>query len=186
MRRLTIAAALAVLTPLTLSGLQDPAEMSGPGPEHERFEQLAGSWNVRMATGDGGEGAQWAEGTAENVVVVDGLFLRTAVSVPNGVVPRAEYTLAFDRRHGRYDVVLMDNSGTYFVTARGMPSDDGDTLTLYGDDDDPFMASLGFEKAFVIEYRFLSSDEFTLQTRFVDTRTEARTEQPFVTLHFTR
>ncbi len=48
------------------------------------------------------------------------------------------------------------------------------------------MTSMGFEKAFAFVWHLGSMDRFTIQTRWIDTRTQAREEHVFLTLEFTR
>ena len=48
------------------------------------------------------------------------------------------------------------------------------------------MASMGLEKEFAFVVDLKSGDRFSIETRFIDTRTPAREEHPFMTLEFTR
>jgi len=41
---------------------------------------------------------------------------------------------------------------------------------------------MGFEKEFVIEFRFQSANRLYIAIRYIDTRAPARTELPFLTL----
>jgi hypothetical protein len=51
---------------------------------------------------------------------------------------------------------------------------------MYGQDDEPVMTAMGFEKEFVIVLRWYSDNRIGIETLFIDTRTPARTEMPFI------
>ncbi len=153
-----------------------------PGPEHQVIASLAGRWDVR-AVGAGGE-PTGATGKAHAALRLGGRFLDVQLGLDGGIIREAVYTFGFDRRHGVYTVVAMDDTGTYAVSGRGVRI--GDRISMYGTDDDPVMASLGFEKAFAIVLHLRSADQIAIETRLVDTRTEARTEQSFVTFELRR
>jgi tetratricopeptide (TPR) repeat protein len=125
-------------------------------------------------------------GSAEVRWRVQGRFLEIEVALDSGPFSRALYTLGFDTRHQEYQVLLMDDSGTYFVTARGAAPEEGSPVVMYGKDEDPVMTALGFEKEFALVVDFLSEDRFAIETRFIDTRTAARNELPFLYLSFQR
>ncbi|KPJ74907.1 MAG: hypothetical protein AMS19_14675 [Gemmatimonas sp. SG8_23] len=57
---------------------------------------------------------------------------------------------------------------------------------LEGTDDDQYMRSLGFTKEFVIELHVPADDRVAIETRFIDTRTDARTEMPFLRFDLVR
>ena len=150
-------------------------------PEHETLLSLAGDWEVLV-----GEPSEITPvGTAEARARLGGRFLEVELTSEAGPVTHAIYTLAFDDRHGEFAVILMDSSGNYFVTARGTADESGKRIAMYGKDDDPAMAQMGFEKEFVIVLH-LRDDGFALETVFIDTRTAARNELPFIKFEFRR
>ena len=146
-------------------------EQARPGPEHERLGALAGEWEVIMHELQHGQEVL-GEGVASTIL--DGRFLVLDFSLAEGYA-EFRYTLGFDRRHDEYSLVVMDTTGTYFVTGRG-PEADGRIL-MRGTDDDPMMASLGYEKKFAFELAIEDEDAFSITTHFVDTRTD---EEPLI------
>ena len=140
-----------------------------PGPEHERLAGLVGAWDVRV---DGGPA-----GLAVGRPLLDGRFVEVEVRADRGPVRRALYTFGFDDRHGEFTVLAMDEAGTYWVTARGVR--EGSRVAMRGSDDDPDMAAMGLEKAFVIELGLPEDGVASIDTRLVDTRTDERPEQPW-------
>ena len=57
---------------------------------------------------------------------------------------------------------------------------------MYGQDNDPVMRSMGLEKEFVIQLTVTSPDRITIAIRFIDNRTEARREIPFLEFELRR
>ena len=96
----------------------------------------------------------------------------------DGPIRHAVYTFGFDRRHGIYTVIAMDETGTYWVTAKG--AFDGGSIVMYGTDEDPVMRSMGLDNEFVILLHSRTSDRFEIETRFIDTRTPERREMSFL------
>lgn len=145
---------------------------TGPtlGPEHERLQGLAGEWTVVVD----GEAAGRATGRTR----LQGQFVELRIDAEAGPVRSALYTFGFDDRHGRWTVIAMDETGTYWVTAAGVARE-GDPITMYGTDDDPVLAEMGIEKEFVIELTFTGADSARIETRLIDNRTEERRELPF-------
>ena len=101
-----------------------------------------------------------------------------------GPIRHTVYTLGFDRRHGEYTIVAMDDSGTYWVTARG--TRDGSVIAMYGEDEDPVMRSMGLDKEFMFVVRLVSAHAVAIDIRFLDTRTPEKTEMPFMTFDLVR
>ncbi len=150
-------------------------------PEHARLVALAGGWEVYIGSPSETEPV----GTATARTKLGDRFLEIEVTAASAPVEHAIYTLAFDERHDEYAVILMDNYGTYFVTARGKADDDGDRVAMYGKDDDPAMTAMGLEKEFAVVLYF-RDDGFALETRFIDTRTPERNEMSFLKFEFRR
>jgi hypothetical protein len=160
------ASAALALTALSTAPGALAAQLSEP---HLRLQELVGEWRVRV----GDEIA----GTATGRTRLVGQFVEVHIRAEAGPVRNAIYTFGWDDRHERYIVSAMDETGTYWVDARGVA--EGDRIPMYGTDDDPVMAEMGLEKAFVIELALATPDSARIETRLIDTRTEARTELPF-------
>jgi hypothetical protein len=148
---------------------EELAELSRPGPEHERLQALEGGWEVHA---DGR-----VVGYAEGRLRLGDRFLELEIHSQAGPVLHAIYTFGFDRRHGEYTVSAMDETGTYAVHARGWA--EGDRVVMRGTDDDPVMTAMGLEKAFAIVLTTPEPSMAVVETRLVDTRTEERREMPF-------
>lgn len=146
------------------------------GGDHDFLHGLLGEWTVVVA----GEEV----GTAVGRTRLNGQFVEVAIEAEAGPIQSALYTFGFDDRHGRFTVIAMDNTGTYWVTARGMR--DGEVVPMVGEDDDPVMTEMGLDKEFVIELEIAGPDAARIETRFIDTRTPARTELPFLAFELRR
>ena len=172
MTRRRVVALAPLLLMIALPGAarsQEPAPPT-PGPAHDALHQLQGGWEVQVGDDVGG--------TATGHPRLDGRFLEVELTLNEGPIRHALYTFGFDRRHDEYTVVAMDDTGTYFVTAKG--AREGDRVVMYGQDDEPVMTAMGFEKEFVIVLRWYSDNRIGIETLFIDTRTPARTEMPFI------
>lgn len=189
----TTALVLGLLLGLTLAaraasapaGPQDPAtleqllEQSRPGPEHARLERLAGDWKVARIPA--GSERPSETGSARARSLIGGRFLDVEVTLGEAEL---RYTLGFDRRHGEYSLILIDDAGTYAVSARG-PEVDG-RIRMTGVDDDPYMAGLGLEKKFAFDLELSDAQRFALVLHFVDTRPDPEVVHPAYTVRFTR
>ncbi len=159
-------------------------EQSRPGPVHERLGRLAGDWEVIRRYAAQGANETIVEGRASTIL--DGRFLVVDFSLESAQGSESfRYTLGFDRRHDEYSIVVMDTTGTYFVTARGAESDG--VIRMMGVDDDPHMARLGWgTKKFAFELALEDDDRFVITTIFVDTRTPEEKLMPSLELEFLR
>lgn len=157
---------------------QELSDVSAPGAEHAELGRLVGDWAVSVAERPG------PIGTAAVRMRLEGRFLEIEAHLDAGPVSHVIYTVGFDRRHDAYTVTVMDDTGTYPVHARG--TRDGGIIKMYGVDDDPGMARMGLTKEFVIVLEMTDVDHLAVETRFIDTRTEARTEMSFLRYALTR
>ena len=78
----------------------------------------------------------------------------------------------------------MDSTGTYPVSARGKPTDNG--IRMFGTDDDPHMKKLGYVKRFAFDLNIKGDDEFSITTIYIDTRTKDEKLRPAFRYVFTR
>ena len=145
-------------------------EQAMPGPEHETLAKLIGAWNAQMHAP--GQPEAIASGSARGETIMEGRFVDLTLEFGAGAAAsKLRYTLGFDRRHDEYTLSLIDMAGTYAVHARGV--EQGGVIRLHGTDDDPYMKSLGLEKAFVFDLS-ISDDRSEIVLYFVDTRIEER------------
>ncbi len=162
------------------------AEAAMPGAMHQRLGRLEGEWQVHVGHGVSEADDSSPAGSAVARMRLGGRFLEVDIEAERGPVRHALYTFGFDTRHDRFAVIAMDETGTYFVTAQGHEDPTGNRIAMYGTDDEPVMQALGLKKEFVIVLHLLSDDHFVIETRLVDTRTEARNELPFMAFSMRR
>ena len=169
-------------------GAQQFEDLSGPAAPHEAFSALAGEWRAEvMLHGGGPEPVLAATGLAQARLRLGGRYLEVEISLePGAPAQRVVYLIGFDRRNDRYQVVNLDDSATYLVMAEGAREEPGGWIAATGEDDDPNMAAMGFEKVFVFALDLDPEGGWAVQTRFVDTRTPERVEQPFMTMRMVR
>lgn len=163
-------------------------DVTSLAPEQEAFASLEGPWSVHVLLHGGGrDPVLAASGRAEVRTRLGGRFLEAAVEVePGAPALRMLYLVAYDRRNERYQVVALDDTASYLVLAQGARRELGGWVATEGWDDDPAMAAMGLEKAFVFALDLDPADGWAIQTRFVDTRTPERLEQDFMTVRFFR
>jgi hypothetical protein len=143
-------------------------ELAEPGPEHARFADMVGSWDMAMTMWPqpGADPIEVA-GTAESELRLGGRYLFTSTTIPTGFFAGESLSiLGFDRRSEQYTLIGLDTVGTYWVTAQGPMGDDGRAV-LSGEDFDPvfdgtqlydFVLSWPDDDTFVSELIF--KDEF--------------------------
>lgn len=180
-----VAAVLALAGPATAQPARD---LSGLAPEHEAFAALEGRWSAHVLLHGGGEEPVLAAtGLADVRTRLGGRFLEVALRFEPGAPAREViYLIGFDRRNERYQIVNLDDSATYLVMAQGARVEVGGWIATEGWDDDPDMAAMGLEKAFVFALDLDPDGGWAVQTRFVDTRTPERLEQDFMTVRLFR
>jgi hypothetical protein len=161
-------------------------QQASPGPEHEQLAARTGDWKLTIRMFAGAQPTEMT-GTATNEMLVGGRFHQSTYKAAGaGFETEGVLTTGFDRRHGEYTMILMDNFGTYFVTARGKPPAEGEELKLVGKDDDPQMTALGLTKEFAFVLREIDDNHYTVEVRFIDTRTAARKEIKFMEYEYER
>jgi hypothetical protein len=167
-------------------GVSPAAQDAGtgaPGPEHQFLNSLQGRWQVSMVPVGATEPGE-PVGSADARSRLGGRFVEFELDLEAGPIRHALYTFGFDRRHDVFTVIAMDNTGPYFVTGRGKR--EGSRIAMYGTDEDPVMREMGFDKEFVIALDARSVDHIRIEILFIDTRTPARTELPFMAFDLRR
>ncbi len=193
MYRLMLLTSLAI-QPVTLLAQDEPTKgkqreefarlrmLSQPGDEHVQLKGLVGSWKVSMKADGKDTGFN---GTAKAETILGDRFLVIDGQGKTGNRESAfRYTLGFDRRHDEYVIILMDSTGTYHVSARGKPTENG--IRMFGTDDDPHMKKMGFVKKFAFDLDIKAPDEFSITTIFIDTRTKEEKLRPAFQYVFSR
>ena len=174
---------VALLHPAVLQAQGLPEDFGQAGAVFAGYE---GTWAVTVKQPDSGEMVTRGSGTAAAKTRIGGRFLEIEATIEDGPVSQVLYVLGFDTRHRTYNIIAFDNTGTYFVTAAGDTTSRPPHIVMYGTDDDPAMREMGFDKAFAFVWHLGSLNHFSIQTRWIDTRTPAREEHLFMTLEFTR
>ncbi len=139
--------------------------LAQPGPAHQNLAKLEGKWAqvVKLWPEPGAE-AMVFEGTATNVMILGGRFLKSeAVSGAGEMRTESLSILGYDNRYGEYTIVGFDTWGTYFVTAQGPMLEDGRTVVMSGSDTDPVM---GFDQEYDMVMKFEGVDKFTTEIIF--------------------
>ena len=181
-----IVAALVMVSPAPAlaqeAAADDPLAATRPGPEQEALAGLAGEWDVSLTFG-----GRTVEGPGTVTTVIGARFIdiHYAVGAEDESV-EGRFTVGFDRRNQRYQLVALDTYGTYFVTSEGAMDPETGRIKLTGTDEDPHMAAMGFTKEYAHVFGFAGDDAFTIEVYFIDTRTEARNEILAMTYAFTR
>ncbi len=173
-----------LIAPIVLAA-QDPSN-PGLSGAHALLAAHQGEWAVTLTQPESGASVARGSGTAVARLRLDGRFLDIETAVDGGPVREMVHVLGYDLRHGKYTIVLFDNTGTYFVTASSEHGATPPRIALYGVDDDPTMKAMGLDKEFAFVVNMESPDWFSIETRFIDTRTQAREEHLFMTLEFNR
>ena len=150
-------------------------KLVGPGPEHKELKGLVGNWTVSMLTGDADMGF---DGSANATMILGDRFLVVdAKGAPGGRDVAFRYTIGFDRRHDEYVIQNLDTTGTYPVSARGKANEG--VIRMLGTDDDPMMKAMGYgQKKFAFELKITDENEFSIETIYIDTRTDPEKFRP--------
>jgi len=157
-------------------------KLAQAGEEHAELKALVGSWKVTMTMGENDVGFA---GTAQaETILGDRFFVVDGEGLIGKRKSAFRYTIGFDRRHDEYIIIVMDTSGTYPVSARGKRGEGA--IRMFGTDDDPNMKRMGLKKKFAIDLRIKGSDEFSITTHWIDTRTKEEKLRPAFTYHFSR
>ncbi len=160
----------------TSTSAQTDSDLAGPGPEHAGLIALTGDWRL------------YAQGQPNGVATarsrLGGRFVEFELLADAGPIRQAVYTFGYDRRHDRYNVSAMDNTGTYWVVGQG--HNVGGRIAMYGKDDDPNMEAMGLKKEFAIVLEVKSENEVSIEVIFIDTRTPERNEIQFLAFDLRR
>lgn len=147
--------------------MAEHARAGQPGPEHDRLATLEGTWDVEvtMWPEPGAEPVQLPTTVMESKMILGGRFLQQRGTAGSG--EEAVETLSligFDRRNDLYNLMAMDTSGTYWVTASGKAVDE-DTIVLSGTDWDGI---IGHEQQYDFVLRWEDEDTLVTQIIFKD------------------
>lgn len=141
--------------------------LAQPGPEHELLHKMIGTWEERMTV--------WPQPGADSLVssatttiesILGGRFILTHSTGTMFGQPVERYAIiGFDRRHGEYTLVALDNGGTYWITASGPLDEQTKTMKMSGEDDDPIF---GFTQTYDMNMRLVNDDEIHSEVIFTN------------------
>lgn len=157
-------------------------EQAQPGPEHAMLAKMAGAWDqeIRMWPQPGAE-PMVMKGVAESRLILGGRFLQSESRMTGMEEPVGVSLMGFDRRSGEYTALGLDMSGTYWVTARGKPSEDGKTVVLSGEDYNP---AIDHRQVYDFVLRWIDDDTYTWAIVFKD-EVHTRGGDPFKMVEIT-
>ncbi|MCH9699216.1 MAG: DUF1579 domain-containing protein [Gammaproteobacteria bacterium] len=115
------------------------ARLATPGAPHKQFAKLAGEWTTKTkAWMQPGQPAEETTGTAVFKSLLGGRFLQQEFS---GVMMGQPFTGiaidGFDNLRQKYVSVWIDTMGTSVFIMEGTASEDGKTITMSGEHDEP-------------------------------------------------
>jgi hypothetical protein len=109
----------------------DFAKRAAPAPEHERLQQLVGTWTLTL------QGAK-GKGRAEYRSILGGRFVTEEVKLPMGGFTMEWLGIyGYDKQKKKYTAVWVDNMDTTTETAQGEAEAVGKVLTFRGEHADP-------------------------------------------------
>jgi len=96
-------------------------ELAQPGPEHARFAQMVGTWDMEMTLWpEPGAEALTTSGVVEAELILGGRYLMQTTVIAEGFFASEGISiLGFDRRSEEYTLLGLDTIGTYWVSAQG-------------------------------------------------------------------
>lgn len=141
-------------------------ELAEPGPEHARFEQMVGTWNMELTMwSQPGAEAVVVGGVVEAELILGGRYLVQTTTILDGFFAgESIIILGFDRRSDEYTLLGLDTMGTYWVSAQGPATSEREAV-LSGEDFDPVFDGTQ-EYDFVL--RWEDDDTFITQIIFKD------------------
>ncbi|MEW6412905.1 MAG: DUF1579 family protein [Candidatus Zixiibacteriota bacterium] len=161
-------------------------ELATPGDEHKMLEKLCGVWDF--------EATMWMQPGAEPVVypgqseaklVLGGRFLYGEFTTEAGELSgEGIYIMGFDRWREEFTYVGFDSWGTYYLTAAGAYDSVTNSITLYGEDDDPVT---GYAQQYDFVVTFVSDDSWRFEVIYYDeAHTMGAEEFKMVEVNYTR
>jgi hypothetical protein len=138
-------------------------EMNALGPEHERFKNMVGAWDVesKMWFAPGMDPVE-SKGSAEIRLILGGRYIEQKYECPFMGQPYQGLGFeGYDRVKKKYVTIWMDSMGTGIFYSEGTVDETGKVTTYIGKMDDPFTGEKDKEMKSVA--REISDDEVVFE-----------------------
>ncbi len=132
-----------------------------PAEHHKKLDRFVGEWDLAIRTWMGGPGTPAAEtkGTASVKWVLGGRYIMDETSSyflmpgPDGNMEKVPFNgigfTGYDNFRKMYVSAWVDNMSTQLFTSTGSWNDKGDTLTFFGQMDEPVLGVHGYMAKYV-------------------------------------
>lgn len=143
-----------------------------PGDKHKVLERFVGDWTVttRLFMSPDAPPME-TTGTCSYKMVLGGRYVQSdfrgkmQFPGPDGKLADVAHDgiclMGFDNNRKLFNMIWIDTMGTGVIHARGGLSQDGKTLTMFGDMDEPMTGEIGKPVRYV--NRFVDPDTFVLE-----------------------
>jgi Protein of unknown function (DUF1579) len=137
-------------------------KMAAPGPQHERFKQLEGEWDLVVTSSwDPTQAPQESKGTSVVRTLMEGRYSQEDV---NGVTMGRPFTgmgiTGYDNIQKKYVSTWIDNMGTGIMTSSGTADASGKVINWTGESSDPMTGKVA---KYRMVTRFTDSDNYTFE-----------------------
>ena len=128
-----------------------------PSEKHKLLERFTGNWEVETDfVMEPGSPAMKLKSSSNAELVMGKRFVEIYTSgMVMGMPFESKQTIGHDNRKEIYTLYGIDAMGTYAVYAEGTFDEDSQTLTLYGEEDDPIFLA---PRKFKFVHHFIDED----------------------------
>ncbi len=143
-----------------------------PGKPHKHLEQFVGEWEttMRMFMAPGQPPIE-TKGTARCEMILGGRYLKMdsagsfKMPGPDGAMADMPHNglglTGYDNNRKLYTMMWADNMGTGLITGKGNLSQDGRTMTMFGEMDEPMTGEMGKPVRYVT--RVIDADRYIFE-----------------------
>jgi hypothetical protein len=135
--------------------MEEWMKLSSPSDGHKRLDALVGEWKTTQKMwmeGPQGPSVE-TQGTSTSKWILGGRFIHQEDSNimkfpgPDGKMSELPFSgvgmTGYDNYRNIYNGVWVDSMGTVMLTFKGVASQDGKTITMYGEMDEPSLHMVG-------------------------------------------
>lgn len=146
-----------------------------PGPHHKELEKFAGTWNLTSKMWMNGPNGPPVESkaTSECKMILGGRYVQEEI---NGELKMPDMTsgqmkavpwnavglYGYDNYRNMYTGVLVDNQSTMMLTMSGTRQPGSDTITYYGQMDEPMLNMVARTVKYVVKIESDTKHTFTI------------------------